>query len=885
MTTNPQVRVSALNSQYPVGQLGLPAGELKLSWQVSAPAGTTQLGYELRAAENGAFDEGYALIEHRGPESQWVEAPVMPSKSRESWHFQVRIETEIGWSEWSKPLVHEVGLTKGTDFIGVAIGDASKAAEPSTLLRTTFKLETMPVKARMYATAHGVFDIMLNGKKVGNSILAPGWTAYHERLLVETYDALPNLQLGENALGALLSDGWWRGKFGFQNLYNNYGEETAFLGQLELTFADGSTQIIATGPEWKTHESGVRLASIYDGTTIDYTKAPKAWCKPGFDDSGWVGATAKAFDKSVLEPANLPPVRVKLELPMGVTELDGRTLLNANQNISGWVRLEVEGKRGDKVTIRHAEVLEPNNVLHTAALRGAKATDEYILGEDGVFKFEPKHTFHGFQYAEVVTNAKLISATAIAITSDNADRSHFTSSHNQLNKLHSNVLWSLRDNFVSIPTDCPQRDERLGWTGDAQAFVYAATTLVNADAFFTSWLKDLAIEQQKVGFVPMVVPDLLTMQAKIVPSPFPVQGEAGWGDAAIVVPWSLYQTYGDAEILKQQLSSMRDWMSYLDTQRSGALIPPRMQLGDWLDPDAPNDKPWAAKVSGQFVANAYIVYVARLQAQVEALVGDEAHRAKYLALADEISAALWAELGEAAVTTPTGAAMSLIFDIAPSAEIQRVADGLAAMVRETGGRISTGFLGTPIILDALSQYGHIEEAYQMLLRTEMPSWLYPISVGASTIWERWNAIYPDGSINDGGLKDKAEGSGDGMISFNHYAYGAVIDWVYRNVAGLSSLEPGYAKVKVAPKLIDAIDRAKAHINTGFGKVEVTYIYNPTELSMQLEVPFGTVAVLDLPVSPTSVISINGNSAANGSELSHGRYEIKVANPHFIERKK
>jgi alpha-L-rhamnosidase len=227
----------------------------------------------------------------------------------------------------------------------------------------------------------------------------------------------------------------------------------------------------------------------------------------------------------------------------------------------------------------------------------------------------------------------------------------------------------------------------------------------------------------------------------------------------------------------------------------------------------------------------------------------------------------------------------LIFGIAPSAEIQPVADGLAAMVRETGGRISTGFLGTPIILDALSQYGHIEEAYQMLLRTEMPSWLYPISVGATTIWERWNAIYPDGSINDGGLKDKAEGSGDGMISFNHYAYGAVIDWVYRNVAGLSSLEPGYAKVKVAPKLIDAIDRAKAHINTGFGKVEVTYIYNPTELSMQLEVPFGTVAVLDLPVSPTSVISINGNSAANGSELSHGRYEIKVANPHFIERKK
>ena len=879
--TNKGVRVTALSSQYPTGQLGVPAGELKLSWQVSAPEGTTQLGYELRASKSGNFDGDYSIASERGSASQWVAAPITPATSREVWHIQVRIETEAGWSDWSKSLVHDVGLLSGAEFQGVAIGDGSKAGGPSTLLRTSFQLAELPVKARLYATAHGVFDVLLNQKKVGNSVLAPGWTAYHERLLVETYDALPNLQLGENALGVLLSDGWWRGKFGFQNFYNNYGEASAFLGQLELTFANGETQIIATGPEWKTHESGVRFASIYDGTTIDYTKAPQAWCTPGFDDTSWAPATEKAFDKSVLEPANLPPVRVKLELPMGVTELEGRTLLNAHQNISGWVRLEVEGKRGDKIVIRHAEVLEPDNVLHTAALRQARATDEYILGADGVFKLEPKHTFHGFQYAEVITNAKLLSATAIAISSDNADRAHFTSSHNQLNKLHSNVLWSLRDNFVSIPTDCPQRDERLGWTGDAQAFIHAATTLVNADAFFTSWLKDLSIEQKKLGYVPMVVPDLLSMQAKIVPSPFPAQGEAGWGDAAVIVPWAMYRAYGDLEVLRQQLWSMRQWLSYLQTQRDGALIPKRMQLGDWLDPDAPEGEPWAAKVSGQFVANAYFAYVAKLMSQIESLVGDPAHQAAYLKLAEDLSHATWTELGEVAVATPTGAAMSLMFGIAPQHEVQRVADGLAVQVRESGGRIATGFLGTPIILDALSQFGHVQEAYLMLLRTEMPSWLYPITVGATTIWERWNAISPDGVINGGQLETKSEGASDGMISFNHYAYGSVIDWVYRNVAGISALDAGYSRFSVSPKLISAIDRGKAHILTGFGKIEVSYLFTEAELNLDLEVPFGTIAILDLQLGPDSSMTVNGTQLPNGSELSHGRYKVLVSKPSYL----
>ncbi len=873
--------VVSLKSQFAAGLIGLPGEPLLLSWAVeSTDAQSQQLGYEIELAANADFAGDVLRASAEGAESQWVAAPAFEATSRATWFARVRVRTQAGLTAWSPTLVHELGLLNASDWAGVAIGDEGLADEPAALLRTKFNLTKPVLKARVYATAHGVFDLMINGQKVGDHILAPGWTSYQERVLAETHDVTAMLTQGENAFGALLGDGWYRGKFGFQNLYNNYGNHTSLLAQLEIEYTDGTTEVIATGERFKTATGGVRLASIYDGCTLDFTKAQPAWCKPGFDDSAWVSPTIREFDKSQISPLTAPPVRVKAELPMTIKKQADRSLLNAGQNISGWVRLTVNGKRGDVVTVRHAEILEPGEKLHTVALRSAKATDTYTLGKDGETTLEPKLTFHGFQYADVVTEAEVVSAVAIAITSDTPERGTFESAHPLLNKLHSNVLWSLRDNFVSIPTDCPQRDERMGWTGDAQAFVYAASTLVDAHAFLNSWLTDLAIDQRDSGQVPHVVPDLLAIAAKIIPSEFPDQGEAGWGDAAVVVPWSQYQMYGDKQILQRQLQSMRGWIDYCETQKVGSLIPPRMQLGDWLDPDAPDGQPWAAKVSGQYVANSYIVHSATILADIEALLGNTASEAKYRKIATDTAAATWAELGEAAITTPTGCAMALIFNVAPKSEHARISSALAKLVRDTDGRISTGFLGTPIILDALSQFGNVSEAYLMLLREQMPSWLYPITVGATTIWERWNAIHPDGSINGGGLENPAEGSGDGMISFNHYAYGAVIDWVYRNLAGLTATGAGYQQVSFAPKLVDGITYAKAAIETGYGKYAVDYRFTKEQFEATLDVPFGVTATLQLPINADSVITIDGKPAQNQSALTHGTYQIVVTNPAF-----
>jgi alpha-L-rhamnosidase len=876
-----------LRSQYPAKQIGLPGGTLELSWKVfGASTGESQTAYEVQSALDADFTVELKSDQVKSSNSQFVKAPHAPNLSREISFHRVRIETQSGWSEWSEPLVHETGLLIGSELIGAAIGDESKATEVPPLLRTTFTVSKPVAKARLYATAHGTYDVMINGAKAGDYILAPGWTPYQHRLLVDTHDVTNHLVEGENAFGVLLTDGWYRGKMSFFNMIDNYGEHTSFLGQIEIDYEDGSREIIASDSNWKTATGGVRFASIYDGTTMDMTMAQPAWCKPGFDDSAWKPVTVRSLDKALLEPLSAPPVRVKAELPMNLRQEADRVNLDGAQNISGWVRLTVDGKRGDKVVVRHAEILLPDKSLHTAPLRAAKATETYVLGKDGVQDLEPKHTFHGFQFADVVTEAKVVKAVAIAITTDSKDRAIFESSHKLLNKLHSNVLWSLRDNFVSIPTDCPQRDERLGWTGDAQAFIYAANTLVDDNAFFRSWLQDLATEQHESGKVPMVIPDILEMQHAKLPNgaPYPDDGVAGWGDAAVVIPWAQYQSFGDLEILSSQLESMRAWVDFFSAKRIDDVFPDGvMQLGDWLDPDAPEDKPFLSKVSPRFVASSYIASSARIMAKVEALVGSKENVAKYNKLAADVAKATWDLLGDEARKTTTGCSLALEFQICPDDQREAVAAELAELVRKDNGAISTGFLGTPVIMDAMSQNGHFEEAYSMLLRTEIRSWLYPITVGATTIWERWEAIQPDGTPATGGTEGHAEGSEPSMISFNHYAYGAVIDWVYRNVVGLNSLAPGYEQVSIAPRPTKSIEWAKGSIDTGYGEYGINWKLDGSKLHAKVTVPFGVQAKLNLPVSDASTILVNGEAKLNGEVLEHGEFDIDVTHAHVVSK--
>ena len=875
-----ETRIASFRTEYAADLIGLPGKPPLLSWAVeSSRSGSKQVSYEIECSTTPNFSDSLARLSVQGDESQFIVAPGGQLSSREIRHYRVRIETELGHTEWSETLTYEAGLLSPSDFAGMAIGDSSLADDPITLLRMGFNVGKTLKKARLYATAHGVFNLFLNGKTVSEELFSPGWTNYWKRQLVLTHDVTSFLNAGDNVWGVELGDGWFRSKFGFVNTYNLYGNHTSFLGQLELEFEDGTSQIITTNNKWLSSQGEARLGSIYDGSTIDLTQSQVGWKLPNFDDSAWNPVTVRIMDKSVFEPRTAEPVRVIKEFDVELSSHNNAVRVNTNQNISGWLRLRVKGSPGSKLTLRHAEVLEPTGDLHIKALRHAKATDTYILDSSSEVELEPIFTFHGFQFADIHKEGQveILEVKAIAISSDVAVRSEIETSHPGINKLASNIYWSLRDNMVSLPTDCPQRDERMGWTGDAQVISYAAHTMVDGYQFFKSWMRDVALDQKASGEVPVVVPDILAIQ--FPKGMFFSVPTVGWGDAATVIPWSMYERFGDLEILTHQIHSMREWVRCLSDLREGSLIPESApQLGDWLDPDAPPSRPADAKVSGNFMANAYLAYSSLLLSKAEELVGSKQSAEKYFELYVETKNATWEKLGAEAMKTPTGAAILLQFELAPEQIRKQISDTLAQSVIETAGMIKTGFLGTPVILDALSQFGNTDAAYAMLLRTKIRSWLYPLSVGATSMWERWEAIREDGSIDGGEMDDAAEGSEGSMISFNHYAYGAVLDWIYRNVAGITSVVPGYKTISICPKPHASLTKSSASIKTGYGAVKVDWRVGQEELTCEISIPFGVNASLDLPASAESELFVNGSKQQLGFVLGHGTHHVALTNP-------
>lgn len=873
------VRVHDLRTPYPSGLLGVPSSAVTISWAVTAvEPGLSQLAYEVQAAADLGFTtEVRSSGEVVSSESTEVEVPGGALASREQRHIRVRIRTERGWTAWSEVASIEAGLTQPADWLAHAIGIPSAVEGPAPLLRTEFTVREAPVRARLYVTSLGIHEVEINGARVGDAHFAPGWTSYGDRLLVATHDVTAAITTGSNALGATLSDGWYRGVLGWEGHHSHYGSDLALLAQLELTFADGSTMVVVSDDSWTGSFGAVRASGLYLGCDTDLGAHPDGWSLPGFDDSAWEPVRRVALDARILEPHSSAPVRTVAEFPMTQLRQSPGLVFDGGQNLAGWVRIRVRGRAGDTVEVRHAEVLEPDGRLHTRSLRSARATDTYVLDRDGDHTLEPRFTFHGFRYASVESNAEVLELTAVAVSSDTSPRSRFTCAEPMLERLHSNVVWSQRSNFVSIPTDCPQRDERLGWTGDAQAFAPTANTLFDSAAFWASWLRDLEIDQAADGGVAAVVPNVLAPHSFLLDGVGQdVVGRAGWADAASIVPWSVYESYGDTRVVRQQLGSMRRWVTYLDDRRGAdGLLPSAFQFGDWLDPDAPGDQPWQAKADSRFVANAFFARVARIQQWAEDRVGDAELARHYGALADDVAAATWATWRDHALTTQTGCALAIEFDLAPPAERDGIGEALAAHVHESGGRISTGFLGTPLVLHALTSTGQVDAAYQMLLCRDAPSWLYQVEMGATTVWERWDALDRDGSIHSG---EMANGDDAQMLSFNHYAYGAVVDWIYRTLAGISPdvSGAGYRRFRVAPRPTRSISSASASVSSSRGDITIAWVIESSgELSIDLTVPFGATAILDLPLSEESVASAHG-------ELGYGRHRVTVTRPSIAD---
>jgi alpha-L-rhamnosidase len=717
------------------------------------------------------------------------------------------------------------------------------------LLRTEFMLEEGHgpiIRATLHATAHGIFEAYLNGQLVSDDVLSPGWTSYEWRLRYRSYDVTSLLQ-ATSVLGIALGNGWFRGRLGWSGGRAFYGDELAALAQLEIEFSDGHRQMIITDESWTAGPSAVISNDLYDGETIDARRQSDAWLQPGFSHEDWTGVHAGKIDFATLTPYISPPVRRHEELqPIKIwTSPAGKTLVDFGQNLVGWLRLNVRGPADTTITVRHAEVLE-HDELGTRPLRTAKATDRFILsGGDDVF--EPTFTFHGFRYAEVQGwpgELAIDAITAVVVSSELQRTGEFECSDELLNQLHRNVVWGMRGNFLDVPTDCPQRDERLGWTGDIAVFAPSAAYIFDVEHFLREWLANVTAEQRAAnGLVSYVVPDVLKYVNH--PSHFPLpESTAIWSDAAVWVPWALWQAYGNRQVLSDQFGSM-----VAHVRRVESLLSPTglwdtgFQFGDWLDPTAPPDQPGLSKADNGVVATACLYRDARILTDTATLLG-RSHEAEHFAdLAGRTRAAFHDHYvnddGTIHSDVETAYTLAIVFGLLDQETAELAGKRLAELVSESGYHIQTGFAGTPYIMDALSTTGHAADAYRLLLQRECPSWLYPVTMGATTIWERWDSMLPDGTINPGQ-----------MTSFNHYALGAVADWIHRSIGGIAPLEPGYSKVLINPQPGGGIRWARSSLETRHGTISVSWSQDyggPIELD--IAVPDGVTALVQLPGRP------------------------------------
>ncbi|WP_447647405.1 family 78 glycoside hydrolase catalytic domain [Microbacterium forte] len=817
--------------------LGIGEAEPRISFVADAAADAFELEF--------VADDGTVRAE-RTTSTQRVAWPFAPLAPRVGGDLRIRA---LDSGPWSEPVRIESGLGDDwqVDFASPSVVADRTAPRPAYLLRAAIAEGALPgdiVRARIHSTAHGVYELEVNGERVGDDVLAPGWTSYGHRLRYQTHDVTAALRVGENVIGAWLADGWYRGHIGFDGgVWDIYGSDVALLAQLEVTTADGVTRQVSL--EWLTAPSPITAVGLYEGESFDARLTEDGWSAPGFDASSWSPAAMLPrtdFPAAIEPPTALPVQETETLRPVTVErQPSGRIRLDFGQNISGVLRIRVRADAGHTVTLHHAEVIE-NGELGIRPLRAATSVDSYTAAGSGEEIYTPRFTIHGFQYAELENwpgELRDGDVEAVVIHTGMRRTGWFESSNDGLDRLHSNVVWSMRDNFVDLPTDCPQRDERVGWTGDIQVFAPTALRLFAAHGTLTGWLRDLAVEQADQGHVPNFVP--------WVECGFPNFPTAAWGDAAVIVPWEMYRNDGDIRILSDQYPSMRAWVDLVDelTDHTG-LWNTGFQLGDWLDPTAPPEDPGKSHTDKYLVATAYHVRTARIVADAAALLGEEADAAHYRGVAERASGAFQDEFlsdsGRVVSDTPTSIAVALVFELFENEEqVRRAGSRLQELVGAGGFHISTGFVGTPIICDALVRAGSMDYAYHLLLQDELPSWLYPVSMGATTIWERWDSMLPDGSINPGD-----------MTSFNHYALGAVADFLHRVVAGLAADAPGWERIRFEPQPGGRLEHASARYDSVRGTASIAWRRDGERLSIDVEVPAASVGVLVLPGSAEEI---------------------------------
>lgn len=868
-----------LRCEYRQDPLGIDAAAPRLSWILeSGRRGARQRAFQVLVAGSAA-----ALAADRGDlwdsgrvtsgESIQIAYTGRPLAARQECWWKVRVWDDRGRpSAWSEPARWSMGLLAPSDWRADWIA-APPAVTPRTgelvlppppHFRKGFQVAGRPVRrAVAYVSALGLYELRLNGRRVGEDCFTPGWTDYHRRVYYLTYDVTHLLRPGENALGAQVADGWYSGYVGFALLVRKprarelYGDRPRLRAQLEIEYEDGERQVVATDPTWKTRTGGTLEADMLMGETHDARRELTGWDAPGYRDANWQPAVRADAGQAAVEAYPGVPVRRAGELrPVAVTEpKPGVFIFDLGQNFAGWARLRARGPGGTRITLRFGEMLHADGTLMTENLRKARATDAYVLRGGAEETWEPRFTYHGFRYVEVTGfpgRPGPEAITGIVAHSDAPLAGSFECSDPVVNRLHRNILWTQRSNFFEIPTDCPQRDERLGWTGDAQIYVRSAIFNMDVAAFFGKWLIDLEDSRLPEGpypnFAPWVYPWSHTPDSP------------AWADAGILCPYAVYQAYGDRRVVARMWDGMVRFMEFMERHSDG-LVRPAAGHGDWLSIGADTPR--------EVVATAYFAYDASLMAEMARALGRTADAQRYERLAGQIRAAFNRAFvqpdGRIRGSTQTAYALALYMDLLPEALRPRAAAHLVEAVKEKGWHLSTGFVGVRHLLPALTRYGHVDVAYRLLTNRTYPSWGYSIENGATTIWERWNSF-----TKEGGLADR------GMNSFSHYSLGSVCEWMFDTVGGIAQRAPGaggaFREILLRPRPGGGLTHADVTYDSIRGPIRSSWRLQDGRFSLEAELPANTTAMVYVPAAAAESVTESGQPAVNAPGVRFLRME-------------
>lgn len=847
-----QVVLSDLRVNHLVTPVGVdPKAPVSFSWIATATdKGASQSAYEIRVFRNGmpvwfsgvVQSENSTVVPYGGklhPDSRYTwSLRIWDNRGRVSNTATSTWQTGLRTEDWQAEMIGEVDKIRPVNF------------------RCVVTLAKKIKRATAYITSHGQYEAFINGRRIGDSYMTPGWTSYKKRLQYQAYDVTAMLCSGKNVVSAVVAPGWYTGMGGYRR--GKYGNDVALMMQINIEYTNGEKVVLVTDESWAmsatAKASGVIYNDIYNGGTIDARLIDEEWTTTTYTmDDKWRGVEVIPFEKKILVSTvnEIPKANRAIKPVKYIVTPKGEKVLDFGQNIVGWERVKLQGKAGDTIRIYHAEVLDKNGNFYTTNLRKAKATSTYIMDGSEKRDFATTMTFYGFRYIKVEGvegDLDVADFEAVPVWSAFDNVGSFSSSNPLVNQLQSNIWWGFHDNFLDVPTDCPQRDERIGWTGDAQVFFRTASFLGRVDNFFAKWLADLRADQHEDGQVPNGIPTVFKTKWGA--------RACGWSDAATIVPWQHYMAYGDKLILEQQYVSMKRWVDFLikDSADNGLLINSGNHYGDWLFYSKPNDPDGKSAVTSKYlVAQCFFAHSLDNLVRAAEALGRAADVVYYRDVAKRVREAYLNEYvtpnGLVSSDTQTAYVTALHFDMLPENLRAQAAKRLVQNIKNYKYHITTGFLGTPYICDVLTRYGYSDVAYRLLLQEGCPGWLYQVKMGATTIWERWDSIRKDGSIPD-----------NGMNSLNHYSYGSIGDWLYRSAVGIRELAPGYKRIAIKPHTGGAFKNMEASTITPYGRVAAAWKANENVLTeLSVEIPFNTTAEIYVPAKSIEAVTCDDAS--------------------------